>query len=59
LDKAERGCDVDAYWKATLDALVRCGLLRHDSPGWAEITPVIYSREPGQKRTIIELEDIT
>lgn len=50
--------DPDAFWKATLDALVVCGMLRDDSQKWCEQggTPTITR---GHKReSIITLEDI-
>lgn len=49
--------DGDSYWKVVLDSLVACGLLCDDSPKWAELGPVTFSR--GKERcTVITLEDI-
>ena len=58
LDKGERGCDPDAYFKVTGDALKNCGALIGDSRKWVEWVTPRYSREPGKKRTEILLEDI-
>lgn len=57
LGPRQRGGDVDAYQKATLDALVACGRLKDDSKEWCEIAPVKYERGP-RRATVIELEDI-
>lgn len=34
--------DPDAFWKSTLDALVRCGYLVNDSSKWCELGQVSY-----------------
>ncbi len=46
LGKGERGGDVDAFWKSSLDALRHCGVIKDDSKEWTEITPVAYDRGP-------------
>jgi hypothetical protein len=53
----QRGCDVDAFWKALLDSLKQCGRIVDDGPKWVEIRPVIYVRGK-VKATRIELEDL-
>lgn len=59
LGKGQRGCDPDAYWKSTLDALVHAGLLKDDSPKYCELMPVRYDRhDDRQKETVIELIDV-
>lgn len=57
LGKGERGCDVDAYDKSLLDALVHAGMLVDDSKNWVVKAPNIYERAK-TKATIIELEDL-
>lgn len=56
LGKGQRGGDVDAYWKVTLDGLVQSFQLVDDSKNWCEIAPVKFER--GDVATIIELEDM-
>lgn len=51
LSIGQRGGDVDAYWKAVLDSLTSCKLLRDDSRTWCEIEPVAYVRD-GMATTI-------
>lgn len=52
-----RGADPDAYFKATGDALVACGLLKGDSKEWVEWSPVEY-RKAEDSGTMIMLEDL-
>lgn len=56
LGKGQRQFDVDAPWKDLLDALVKAGMLVDDSPKWAEIVPVEFSR--GDMAAVITLEDL-
>lgn len=56
LGKGQRGCDPDAYFKSTCDALVRTGYLKQDSRQWLELLPVAFQR--GTKATTIVLRDI-
>jgi hypothetical protein len=57
LGPRQRGCDVDAYHKSLLDALVAAGLLIDDSPRWCELAPVTYERAT-RRAAVITLEDI-
>lgn len=57
LAKGQRGGDVDAFWKSTLDALVACGLLVDDNRQSVVLAPVEYQRGP-RRRTEIVLEDM-
>ncbi len=50
----QRCADVDAFWKSTLDALVKCRLLIDDNHKWCEIAPVVFERGKA-KRTVIKL----
>jgi hypothetical protein len=57
LGPRQRGADRDAYWKTTLDALVKCGALVDDSPAWCELGEVTYRR--GERRgCVIVLENL-
>lgn len=60
LEKGQRACDPDAYFKSTADALVHCGLLVDDNRKWVEFAPMTFTRLPeGEKRsTSIILEDM-
>ena len=53
----QRAGDPDAYWKSTLDALVKCGLLVDDNRQWCEIVSPTFERGPAQA-TRITLTDI-
>ena len=44
LQKGKRGCDPDAYWKSTLDALVHAGAIANDSHLWVQLAPVDFKR---------------
>jgi hypothetical protein len=44
LQPGKRAPDPDAYWKSTLDGLVKCGALKNDSHKWVMLAPVIYVR---------------
>jgi Holliday junction resolvase RusA-like endonuclease len=57
LSGRQRAFDVDAWQKALLDACVRAGLLRDDSPRWCELGSVEYVRGT-EASTQIVLEDI-
>jgi Holliday junction resolvase RusA-like endonuclease len=57
LDKGQRGCDPDAYWKSLLDALNRSDLLWNDSDRWCELGAVNFERAT-KRATIIELIDL-
>lgn len=57
LKPSQRGGDVDAYWKSTLDALVAVGLLKDDSRQWCELAPAEFERSSIEK-TVITLTDI-
>lgn len=57
LGAGQRGADVDAYWKATLDALVCAGLLVDDSDRWCEIMPVQFERG-NNRQMVVTLEDL-
>lgn len=52
LGPRQRGGDKDAYWKSTLDALVRAGLLTDDNRQGVELAPVAYDRGPAPRSTI-------
>lgn len=56
LGPRQRAADPDAFWKATLDSLVSCGLLVDDSRQWVRLGAVDFER--GERGTIIALEDI-
>ena len=57
LGKGDRACDVDAYWKTVLDALVHAYALWNDSHKWCEIHPIKFER--GEKlATRIVLRDV-
>lgn len=53
----QRAGDVDAFWKSTLDALKRAGLIIDDNRQWCELAPVEFARG-GAKATTITLEDL-
>jgi hypothetical protein len=57
LGPRQRGGDVDAWWKSTLDALVCCQLLRDDCKEWVELAPLVYERGP-ERATSLTLEDL-
>lgn len=57
LARGMRRADPDAWHKALLDALVRCGALFDDGPAWCEIAPVEYGRCDSVV-TVLTLEDI-
>jgi hypothetical protein len=57
LGPKQRACDPDAYWKSTLDALVKAGMLIDDNRQYCRINPVTFERGP-QRETRIELIDI-
>lgn len=52
----QRGGDVDAYWKSTLDALVAAGLLIDDNRQHVELEPVVYARGARKSTRITLLE---
>ncbi len=56
LGPRQRGSDVDAYWKATLDALKAARLIVDDSRQWCELAPVQFDYAD-EKRTEIVLEE--
>lgn len=59
LRPGQRAPDPDAYWKSTLDALVKVGALKNDSYKWVESAPVIYVRGTDANwGTYIVLEDM-
>lgn len=47
LQKGQRGGDVDAYHKSTLDALKHAGLILDDNRQGVELLPILYERGPG------------
>lgn len=53
----QRAFDPDAPWKATLDALVRLGLLTDDNRQGVELGLVLFERGT-EKATTITLEDM-
>lgn len=57
LTKGDKACDVDAYWKSCLDALVRARLLVDDDRHSVVLDPVEFrwDKKPG---TTIELYDL-
>lgn len=57
LGPRQRGGDVDAYQKSSLDALKHAGMLVDDSRHWCEIMPLKWLRA-AERATVIELEDI-
>lgn len=57
LGPRQRGGDVDAYWKSTLDALKHAGAIVDDSKELVVLGEVCYSRGP-VKATVIVLEDV-
>lgn len=58
LGKGQRGCDPDAYWKSTLDALRAAKLLVDDRRQCVELGVVEY--QPGvNPSTLITLEDLS
>lgn len=58
LGKGHRACDVDAYHKDLLDALVKCKMLIDDSPKWCEIVPIKITRDWDDWGTMIIIEDM-
>ena len=56
--KGARRHDKDAWWKSTLDALVRCQALRNDSVHWVEHGAIEYVRASERAFGIV-LEDVT
>ncbi len=56
LGKGQRGGDNDAYFKSTLDALVRLGYLKDDNRQWLDLEPVKYERAPLSATTIKIME---
>lgn len=58
LAPGQRGADVDAYGKSTLDALVNLGMLKDDNRQWLELEPVKYERGAAKATTLI-LTDIS
>jgi hypothetical protein len=57
LGPGQRGADPDAFWKSSLDALVRAGLLVDDRKECVELAPVTFSRGE-RKATVITLTDL-
>lgn len=57
LGKGQRANDPDNYWKATLDALKRCGAILDDRRQCVETPPVRFRRAT-QRATILQLEDL-
>ncbi len=49
--------DPDAFWKSTLDGLVKCRLLVDDSARWCELGPVSVVAAEGRGMTLV-LEDM-
>jgi len=60
LGKGIRSVDPDAYFKSTLDGLVKCGQLKDDSAKWCEFTtPTQVRAKKGEAwGTLITLEDL-
>ena len=60
LGKGKRGCDVDAYDKSLLDALVKAGMLVDDNRRWCTKLPTEYTRATGTDKwgSVIRLVDI-
>jgi hypothetical protein len=56
ISKPGRKCDVDAYFKSLLDALVAHSLLVNDSPAWCELSTWEIVRGP--RETVVTLEDV-
>jgi Holliday junction resolvase RusA-like endonuclease len=56
-NKAGRRADPDAYYKSTLDALVKCGMLVDDSSQWCEHAQTLV-RFGDKNETVILLTDI-
>lgn len=56
LEGRQRKVDQDGYWKSTLDACVKAGLLIDDQEQWVELMPLEY--DSGESKTIIILEDL-
>lgn len=57
LGPGQRGCDVDAYWKSTLDALKRAKMLIDDNRQYCRIMPVSFDRGL-ERSTLITLTDL-
>lgn len=57
LGPRQRGGDPDAYWKSTLDALARAGLILDDNRQGVELASVAYERGT-RKATVIGLTDV-
>lgn len=49
--------DPDGFWKSVLDALVKAGALKNDSPGWCELGEVLYVRGKRAAMRIL-IEDV-
>lgn len=58
LKKGQRAGDPDAYWKATLDALVASRSLLDDNRQGVELAPVGFARRDGWWGATITLEDL-
>ena len=58
LGPRQRWCDVDAHWKALLDALVDAGMIRDDSPRWCETRLSLDGSRAAERATLIVLEEV-
>jgi len=59
LAKGQRAPDVDAYWKSTLDSLVRAGVLVDDNRNGCQTGDVEFLRSPDATHgTTIIVEDV-
>ncbi len=56
LAKRQRAPDPDSLWKATLDALVHCGMLTDDNRQGVELDPVEFMRGTEQATTILLMD---
>jgi len=54
--KGQRSCDPDAYYKSTLDALVKTGYLKNDSAAWVSFEQPEFRRS--EMSTTIILKDV-
>ena len=59
LGKGQRGADTDGYWDSLLDGCKHAGLIVDDSHQWVELAPVLFSRDPQQWGTVIEVVEIS
>lgn len=57
LAPGQRAADPDAYWKALLDGLVKCGALKDDSRHWCQLGPIAFVRG-SRAATVIRLANL-